>query len=123
MTRAIPRNFLRPELSDSFVDIGTISLSASAILEGAADGTLVGLLSVSGVVPQVFSITDNAGGRFAIDGVRLEAGPVVTDYETAASHEITVSAFYGVPKAFTITVTNLVSGTPIGLLLVLTVAE
>lgn len=108
----------------------SISLSASSIEEGAAAGTLVGTFSVvNGSGTYTFTLTDDAGTRFAIDGNDLEAGAVATDFETATSHSITVEADNGVDPvisdSFTITVTNVAEGaegTPIGLLLLLTKA-
>ena len=98
--------FARPPPPDVFIDIGTISLSGSTVSEDALPGTVVGTLAVSGVVPQVFTLLDNAGGRFAISGTSLVAGPVGFDFETNPTHQISVSALYGVPTTFTITVTE-----------------
>lgn len=126
--RERPRRGMNPEPADTFIsDLGNIALSASTIVEASAQGTSIGTLSVAGVVPQVFILTDSAGGRFqlnASNSALLEAGPNATDYETDTSHDITVSALYGIPETFTITVTDAgdTLGQPMGLLLALTYA-
>jgi Ca2+-binding RTX toxin-like protein len=68
------------------------------VLEGSPNGTLVGVTahashSLGGAV--VYTLTNNAGGRFAIDpatGVVSVANGVAIDYETAHQHTITVRA-------------------------------
>jgi len=87
----------------------SIQLSAATIAEDASVGDLVGLLSVSnGSGTYAFTLTDDAGGLFAIDGVddtRLEVAAALS----AGSESITVSADNGVDdpitRAFLITVT------------------
>jgi hypothetical protein len=93
----------------------TINLSAATIAEDASVGDLVGTLSVSnGTGTYAFTLTDDAGGLFAIDGVddtRLEVAAVLS----AGSESITVSADNGVDtpisRAFLITVTAVVGET------------
>ena len=74
--------------------------AANQVQEIVADGTLVGIKAFAndpdvtgdGVI---YSLTDNAGGRFAIDavsGVVSVADGALLDFETAASHQITVLA-------------------------------
>jgi len=68
------------------------------VLEGSANGTLVGITahanhSLGGAV--VYTLTNNAGGRFAIDsvtGIVSVANGVTIDYETAHQHTINVRA-------------------------------
>lgn len=87
-----------------------ILLSASTVAEGAANGTLVGTLSVSGATgTPAFTLDDDAGGLFVLDGNDLEVAGTL-DYETASSQQVTVSVS-GVtpsisPTTFTITVTD-----------------
>ncbi|MBI2254448.1 MAG: FG-GAP repeat protein [Proteobacteria bacterium] len=79
----------------SLVDSNT---GTNQVLEGAANGTPVGITahanhSLDGDV--VYTLTNNAGGRFAIDpatGVVSVANGVAIDYETAHQHTVTVRA-------------------------------
>lgn len=71
-----------------------ILLSASDVTAAAVAGDSVGHLSVNGET-WTFSLTDDAGGRFAIDGDRLVVGATPLDHRTAPS--ITVQAVSG-PK-------------------------
>ena len=110
-----------------------IVLSGNAIAENSPAGTPVGTLSaVNASGTPVFNLDNNAGNRFALDGnVNLQAGAVATDFESATSHNITISVT-GVsppiaPAVFTILVTDVAEGggaaaQPIGLLLALTKA-
>ena len=73
-----------------------LSLSANTVAENAANGTVVGTLTAtdpdSGDT-KTYSLTDNAGGRFAINsstGVLTVANGSLLNYETATSHTITV---------------------------------
>jgi hypothetical protein len=70
--------------------------AANSVAENAANGTTVGV-TASATDPNggtvTYSLTDNAGGRFAINsstGVVTVAGAI--DYETATSYDITVQA-------------------------------
>ena len=66
-----------------------------------------------------FSLTNNAGGRFAINsstGVVRVANASLLDFETATSHSITVQASDGTnstTQSFSIAVTNVAPTTPI----------
>lgn len=88
-----------------------ISLSVSSVEENVAAGTLVGVLSVTnGEGIYAFTMTNDAGGLFELDvgdDTRVEVAGAL-DYETATSHEITISADNGVDPAivrsFTITI-------------------
>src|SRR6266436_3523466 len=72
--------------------------TGGSISEGAATGDAVGITAAStdihgGTV--TFTLSDNAGGRFAIDGstgVVTVANASLLNYETATSHDITVKA-------------------------------
>src|SRR6185369_11430284 len=65
-----------------------------------------------------FSLTDSAGGRFAINsstGVVTVADGTKLDYETATSHDITVQASDGTSattETFTIAVTDVAPSQP-----------
>src|SRR5207249_883971 len=69
--------------------------AANTVAEGAANGTLAGItasLPYATLFRSTFSLTDNAGGRFAIDastGVVSVANGTLLNYETATSHDIT----------------------------------
>ena len=91
------------------------TLSASTVAEGAATDTVVGTLQ--GVVDpdvgdaHVFSLVDDAGGRFKIAGSELQvADGALLDFETVAVHAVAVrvtdSAGLSVDKTFTINVTD-----------------
>ncbi|MGF9562975.1 VCBS domain-containing protein [Neorhizobium sp. JUb45] len=89
--------------------------SANSVEENAQNGTLVGItassMDVSGGAV-TYSLTDSAGGRFAINattGVVTVADGSRLDYESATSHQITVRASDGnltASQTFTIAVTN-----------------
>jgi Ca2+-binding RTX toxin-like protein len=73
-----------------------VALSAASVQENAAAGTVVGSLSaqdvnLSGGDALTFTLLDNAGGRFAVQGDKLVvANGGLLDYETARSHNVTV---------------------------------
>lgn len=71
--------------------LNELGLTPSSIPENSANGTFVGQVTglTGGSTP---SLTDNAGGRFAISstGVITVANGLLLDYETATSHSITV---------------------------------
>jgi hypothetical protein len=100
--------WVRPEPADTFVEFGTIALSGDEITSGAAEGTLIGLLSVTGDGAQSFRLLDSAGGRFKLDpddSTRLLAGPVATDFDLEEEHTMTVATTYSaVGTDFDITV-------------------
>ena len=74
--------------------------SANAVNENAANGTAVGITAAASDADATtntvtYSLTDNAGGRFAIHantGVVTVANGLLLDREAAASHNITVRA-------------------------------
>ena len=73
-----------------------LKLTNVEIAEGAANGTTVGTAAATDADSGetfTYSLTDNAGGRFTIDGNTGEitvANGSALDYETATSHDITV---------------------------------
>ncbi|TKB62641.1 MAG: hypothetical protein E8D48_08030, partial [Nitrospira sp.] len=73
-----------------------LSLSANTVSENAATGTVVGSVSgtdVDASDTKTYSLTDAAGGRFAINsstGVITVADGTLLNYEAAQSHNITV---------------------------------
>ena len=78
--------------------------AGNAVLEGAANGTAVGITAGSadpgGGPAPTFSLTDSAGGRFAINattGVVTVANGAAIDFETAPAHayNVTVQATAG----------------------------
>ena len=100
-----------------------INGAANTVAEGAANGTIVGI-TASSVDPNgpatTYSLTDSAGGRFAIDsstGVVTVANGAAIDFETAPGHAygITVLATNGAlttSSAFSIGVTDVGPSTP-----------
>jgi len=97
-----------------------LSLSAISIAENAATGTVVG--TVTSTDPdagdtKTYSLTDTAGGRFAINastGVITVADGSLLNYEAAASHTLTVqvtdSGGQSYTEQFTINLTNVNEG-------------
>ncbi|MEA2944009.1 MAG: large repetitive protein, partial [Bradyrhizobium sp.] len=108
--------------------------AADTVLEGAANGTAVGITATSadpgGGPAAVFSLTDNAGARFAIDsstGMVSVANGAAIDFETASGHayNITVQALAGAltsTRSFSIGVGN-VNEAPAGTDKTVTTAE
>jgi hypothetical protein len=88
--------------------------AANKVAEGAATGTVVGITATSDDPGggATYSLTDDAGGRFAINpttGVVTVANGALIDYETATSHTITVAATDGsatVTESFAIAITD-----------------
>ncbi|MBS1186777.1 MAG: Hemolysin-type calcium-binding region, partial [Burkholderiaceae bacterium] len=65
------------------------------VAENSANGTVVGTMSGGGADGVTYSLTDNAGGRFAINastGVVTVANGSLLNYEMATSYSITVRA-------------------------------
>jgi len=103
------------------IDIDT---AANSVLEGAANGTTVGLTASStnpNGAPVSYSLSDSAGGRFAIDassGVVSVANGSLIDFESAAGHaySITVQATSGAlvsSRAFSISVNDVAPTVPV----------
>jgi hypothetical protein len=97
-----------------------LALSATTVAENATTGTVVG--TVSGTDPDAsdtksYSLTDTAGGRFAINrttGQLTVADGSLLNYESAASHTVTVqvtdSGGQSYSETFTINLTNVNEG-------------
>nr|WP_165123039.1 cadherin repeat domain-containing protein [Bradyrhizobium sp. 6(2017)]QIG91065.1 cadherin repeat domain-containing protein [Bradyrhizobium sp. 6(2017)] len=98
--------------------------AANTVSEGAANGDLVGITATSSDVnggTVTFSLSDDAGGRFAIDastGVVTVANASLLDFESAAGHAYTVTAqasdgTLSSSQTFTINVTDVAPSTPV----------
>ncbi|RXT42919.1 beta strand repeat-containing protein, partial [Bradyrhizobium betae] len=96
--------------------------AANTVSEAAANGDLVGITATASDVhggAVTFALSDDAGGRFAIDaatGVVTVADAALLDFETATSHDITVTASDGTltsSQSFTIAVTDVAPSTPV----------
>ena len=91
-----------------------ITLAGSIIGEAAAAGTVIGALSgtdVDGTAGHVFTLADDAGGRFALSGNQLVVlNGVRFDYEQATTHAVTVRLTDGSfvkDKVFVVSVSNM----------------
>jgi hypothetical protein len=99
--------------------------AGNSVFEGAANGTVVGITASAtdpgGGPAPTYSLTDSAGGRFAIDantGIVTVANGAAIDFETAAGHAygITVQATAGAlstTQAFTIAVSDVAPSAPV----------
>lgn len=95
--------------------------AVNSVAENATNGTSVGITASSNDIAAdtvTFSLTNNAGGRFAIDGssgVVTVANASLLNFENATSHSITVQASDGTDvstASFTIAVTNVAPSIP-----------
>ncbi|WP_236235086.1 cadherin repeat domain-containing protein, partial [Pseudomonas tohonis] len=85
-------------INDNGVVITDSNAAANTVAENAANGSTVGLTVLgtdgdAGATITKYELTDNAGGRFAINattGVVTVADGSKLDYEAATSHNITV---------------------------------
>ncbi len=85
-------------VNDNGVVISDSNAAANTVAENAANGSTVGLTVLgvdgdAGTTITKYELTDNAGGRFAINattGVVTVADGSKLDYEAATSHDITV---------------------------------
>lgn len=92
-----------------------LALAGNSVAENSVTGTTVGLLSANDPDAgdtQAYSLVDDAGGRFALAGNQLVvANGTLLDFETAASHDVTIvvtdAGGLTQMKTFTIQVTNL----------------
>ncbi len=99
-----------------------VNASANSIVENSANGSTVGITASSslgdGAGPIVYSLSDNAGGRFSINsntGVVTVADATLLNYEINTSHSITIQASDGnmvSTQSFTIAVANVIETTP-----------
>ncbi len=70
----------------------SIVLTGNTVLENSAVNTVVGALSMSGTTgTPAYTLTDSAGGRFKLVGSSLQVAAATIDFETATSHNITIS--------------------------------
>jgi len=89
-----------------------IQLTGTTVNEDAAVNTTVGTLSVTGTYTgtPVYALTDSAGGKFNISGTSLRVNATL-DYETAATHSVTVAVSGITPaaanKVFTVVVLDI----------------
>jgi autotransporter-associated beta strand protein len=73
----------------------TTPVGTLGVAENSANGTVVGSVSATDTLIVVYSLVDNANGRFVIDAASGEvsvADGSQLDYEVAASHAVTVRA-------------------------------
>jgi len=68
--------------------LAALTLSASTVAEDATIGATVGAV-VGKTASSTLSLTDNAGGKFALSGTNIVTAAAL-DYETATSHSITI---------------------------------
>ncbi|MFO1389176.1 retention module-containing protein, partial [Cellvibrio sp.] len=103
--------------NDNPVVLSDSNAALNTVAEGAANGSLVGVTALGtdadAGTTVTYSLTDNAGGRFAINattGVITVANGALLDYESATSHTVTVKAVSSdgseTTGDFTIAVTN-----------------
>ncbi|WP_109122336.1 DUF4347 domain-containing protein, partial [Azospirillum sp. TSO22-1] len=97
--------------------VGDDDATPDTVAENAATGTAVGITALAADAEGntvTYSLSDDAGGRFAIDattGVVTVADGSLLDYESATSHTIVVAASDGsqtTTQAMTIDLTNAV---------------
>ncbi|MGO4386151.1 Ig-like domain-containing protein [Microvirga sp. 2YAF29] len=93
------------------------ALALATVAENSANGTVVGDLSSTDIdtAALTYSLVDDAGGRFAVQGNKLVVkNGLLLDYEQAASHQVTVRVFDGttnVDKILTVSLTDVVNET------------
>jgi hypothetical protein len=115
---AIPNAALR-RAGSSALNLAALTLSASTIVEMAAEDTVVGSI-VRRTAGSTLSLTDTAGGRFKLSGTTIVAGATATNFETGATHNITIretlSGYDNSPRDTTlaITVTDVFAITDLG---------
>lgn len=73
----------------------SILLDSNVVDDNASQGHVIGNLSVSDGKPWSFSLSNDAGGMFALSGSALVVGLTPLDHEGAPAPEITVSATSG----------------------------
>ncbi len=98
------------------------NVAANSVVENASNGTIVGITAFASDADATtnavtYSLTDDAGGRFAIHsttGVVTVADGSLLDYETSTSHSITVRATSAdlstADQSFTINITDVNEG-------------
>ncbi len=93
-------------------------LNGTSVAENAVAGAVVGILGATdgNGDPVSYRLTDDAGGRFSIDGNKLVvSGRIPLDFEQASTHTVTVVASdgqkEGLPATFTISITDVIENT------------
>ncbi len=85
---------IRGTFLDTSASAESVVLSNATVAEGAGFGTEIGQLAATGFTPTgtvTFSLLDDAGGRFRIDGDRLVvANGDLIDFEAAPFYSVTV---------------------------------
>ena len=88
--------------------LSALTLSAATVVENSASGVVVGAIQ-NHTAGSTLTLTNDAGGRFAINGANVVTGLVATDYETATSHDITIQESLvgadNTPRSTTLTIT------------------
>jgi Ca2+-binding RTX toxin-like protein len=86
-----------------------ITLSNTSVAENSVNGTVVGSLSATDQDAGdtfIYTLVDNAGGRFALSGNNVTvANGSLLDYEAAASHNVQVKVTDSAGNTFTKTIT------------------
>lgn len=106
--RLLQTTALRVTIPQSRVlSLGPLSLTTPTMAEGLVEGQLISeLLGVT--EGSTLTLIDNAGGRVALSGGNLVAGPTATDFETGTSHQVTIretlAAAENSPRETTITI-------------------
>ena len=84
-----------------------LTLANASVAENLSIGTVVGALAVTHMDNPTFSLTNDAGGRFALSGSNLTTGAIL-DFEANATRTVTARATDPnggfVEKAFSITI-------------------
>ena len=109
-------------VNDAVGAISDTNAAANSVAENAANGTAVGITAsasdADGSDTVTYSLSNDAGGRFAIDantGVVTVAEGTLLDYETATSHTIEVTATSSddstSTQSYTVNLTDVTEGT------------
>ena len=89
-------------------NLNPLSLSAPTVVSGTASGMVVSAL-LGGTSGSTFSLSDSAGGRFALSSGNLVTGLTATDFVSASSHSIVVTETLpgsaNSPRSTTLTIT------------------
>uniref|UniRef100_UPI00048F8C0E cadherin repeat domain-containing protein n=1 Tax=Labrenzia sp. DG1229 TaxID=681847 RepID=UPI00048F8C0E len=95
------------------VEPTVVNLSAASVPESAGIGAVVATISSDGTAPVTYTIENDPDGKFAINGNALELAATI-DFATDNEHPVTIRATNAAGfevGAFTISVTQVVSGT------------
>lgn len=87
--------------------LSALTLSATTVQENTSAGTLVANI-LGKTASSTLSLTDNAGGRFALSGNTIVTDSIAADFETATSHTITIretlAGVFNSPRDTTLTI-------------------